>query len=52
MDKIKAQEIVLPFICLMFVTFTFASNKTLEGKVTTFDSIPLVVVDIVVKSTG
>ncbi|HKI90537.1 MAG TPA: TonB-dependent receptor plug domain-containing protein [Draconibacterium sp.] len=36
----------------MFSTFTFGQNKTLTGKITAFDSIPLIGVNIMVKSTA
>ena len=36
---------------MLFALIAFAQDKTLVGKVTTFDSIPLIGVDIIVKST-
>lgn len=43
----------LLFVCILLVSFSsFAQDKTLVGKITTFDSIPLIGVDIEVKSNG
>lgn len=39
------------FTFILFASNAFAQNKTLVGKVTTFDSIPLIGVDVLVKST-
>lgn len=36
----------------LFTTLVIAQDKTLVGKVTTFDSIPLIGVKVIVKSTG
>lgn len=48
--------IILKAITILYVmfvsTFAFGQEKTLVGKITTFDSIPLMGVDILVKSTG
>jgi TonB-dependent SusC/RagA subfamily outer membrane receptor len=41
------------FLVLLFIgSFVFGQDKTLVGKVTVFDSIPLIGVDVLVKSTG
>ena len=41
------------FLVLIFIgSFVFGQDKTLVGKITVFDSIPLIGVDILVKSTG
>ena len=45
------QKLTLFLGMTMFATFTFAQDKTLVGKVTTFDSIPLIGVEVLVKST-
>ncbi|HSO86676.1 MAG TPA: hypothetical protein VLQ91_09015 [Draconibacterium sp.] len=51
MKKFNIQKTTL-FLVLLFVAFfTFGQEKTLVGKVTTFDSIPLIGVDVLVKST-
>jgi len=50
--KLNTQK-AITFLFVMFVsTFAFGQDKTLVGKITTFDSIPLIGVDIQVKSTG
>lgn len=43
---------VLIFSLGIFALTTFAQEKTLMGKITAFDSIPLAGVDVIVKSTG
>jgi len=49
--KFNIQKTTL-FLVLLFVTFfTFGQDKNLVGKVTVFDSIPLIGVDVTVKST-
>jgi TonB-dependent SusC/RagA subfamily outer membrane receptor len=51
MMKFNIQKTAL-FLVLLFVTyFTFGQDKNLVGKVTVFDSIPLIGVDVKVKST-
>lgn len=44
--------IILVLVSMPFGFTSFAQDKTLVGKVTTFDSIPLIGVNILVKSTG
>ena len=52
MKKFNIQKTIL-FLVLVFVgLFAFGQDKSLVGKVTTFDSIPLIGVDVLVKSTG
>jgi len=51
MKKKFVQKLVLFLAVTMCATFAFAQDKTLVGKVTTFDSIPLIGVDVLVKST-
>ena len=52
MKKFNSQKTTL-FLVLVFVgSIVFGQDKTLVGKVTTFDSIPLIGVDVLVKSTG
>jgi len=51
MKKIFVQKFVLFLAVTMCAKFAFAQDKTLVGKVTTFDSIPLIGVDVLVKST-
>jgi len=46
------KRLILFTSILMFSTFTFGQNKTLTGKITAFDSIPLIGVNIMVKSTA
>ncbi len=50
-DLITKSALIFLFPFL-FTTLAFAQDKTLVGKVTTFDSIPLVGVKVMVKSTG
>jgi TonB-dependent SusC/RagA subfamily outer membrane receptor len=51
MKKFKIHKATL-FLVLIFIgSFVFGQDKTLVGKVTVFDSIPLIGVDILVKST-
>jgi len=51
MESIKQKLLLSVFIIFLFVQ-SYAQDKTLVGKVTTFDSIPLIGVDIHIKSTG
>jgi TonB-dependent SusC/RagA subfamily outer membrane receptor len=52
MQKFNIQKTTL-FLALVFVgLFVFGQDKTLVGKITVFDSIPLIGVDVLVKSTG
>jgi len=52
MKKFKIHKATL-FLVLIFIgSFVFGQDKTLVGKITVFDSIPLIGVDILVKSTG
>ncbi|MCY1721320.1 TonB-dependent receptor plug domain-containing protein [Prolixibacteraceae bacterium Z1-6] len=53
MMKLKIDfKSVLFFVLFLSVSFISAQEKTLVGKITTFDSIPLIGVNIQVKSTG
>lgn len=52
MKTLKIKITILFFIVMVFSSFVFGQDKTLVGKITTFDSIPLAGVDILVKSTG
>ena len=51
MKKIIFRKMLLLFVAVVFSLHVFAQDKTLVGKVTTFDSIPLIGVDVLVKST-
>ena len=51
MKTLNSQKSILIFVILFLVSGVFAQDKTLVGKVTTFDSIPLIGVDVLVKST-
>ena len=51
MKTVNKQCIILILILIAITSFAFAQDKTLVGKVTTFDSIPLIGVDVLVKST-
>lgn len=51
MKTLKRQCIILILTLITVATCVFAQDKTLVGKVTTFDSIPLIGVDVLVKST-
>ena len=51
MKTINSIKTIFCFTLVLFVSSTFAQDKTLTGKVTTFDSIPLIGVDVLVKST-
>ncbi len=51
MKTINSKRKTLILLFLFFVSCVFAQDKTLVGKVTTFDSIPLIGVDVLVKST-
>lgn len=51
MNKLNFQKTTM-FLAFLFVTFfTFGQDKFLVGKVTVFDSIPLIGVDVTVKGT-
>jgi TonB-dependent SusC/RagA subfamily outer membrane receptor len=52
MKKNNSQKTILVLVFVYLATFAFGQDKTLTGKITTFDSIPLVGVNIHVKSTG
>ena len=52
MKKLNTYKAILFLFVLLVSTFVFGQDKTLVGKITTFDSIPLIGVDIQVKSTG
>lgn len=52
MKTLNIQKTLLFLIVMVFSSFAFGQEKTLVGKITTFDSIPLMGVDILVKSTG
>lgn len=52
MKKFRVQKSTLLLVFIFFGLFVFGQDKTLVGKVTTFDSIPLIGVDVLVKSTG
>jgi TonB-dependent SusC/RagA subfamily outer membrane receptor len=52
MKKFRVQKSTLFLVFIFFGLFVFGQDKTLVGKVTTFDSIPLIGVDVLVKSTG
>ncbi len=49
--KFNFQKSALFLVLLLFTFFTFGQDKNLVGKVTVFDSIPLIGVDVKVKST-
>lgn len=51
MKKIISRKKLLLFVAVLFSLHAFAQDKTVVGKVTTFDSIPLIGVDVLVKST-
>lgn len=51
MKTIISLRTILFFVFILLVFSVFAQDKTLVGKVTTFDSIPLIGVDVTVKST-
>lgn len=51
MKTINSIITIFFFSMVLFVSGIFAQDKTLIGKVTTFDSIPLIGVDVQVKST-
>lgn len=50
--KLNTQKAITILFVMLVSTFAFGQDKTLVGKITTFDSIPLIGVDIQVKSTG
>jgi TonB-dependent SusC/RagA subfamily outer membrane receptor len=52
MTKSNIQKVTLFLVGIFVASIAFGQNKTLVGKITTFDSIPLIGVDIQVKSTG
>lgn len=52
MKTLNIQNTLLFLIVMIFSSFAFGQEKTLVGKITTFDSIPLMGVNILVKSTG
>lgn len=52
MIKSNSQKIIFAFVFIVLPICTFCQEKTLTGKVTAFDSIPLSGVDVLVKSTG
>ena len=51
MKNLNILRLKLFLVLMIFASFTFAQDKTLVGKITTFDSIPLIGVDVLVKST-
>jgi TonB-dependent SusC/RagA subfamily outer membrane receptor len=51
MKKFDIQKATLFLILIFIISFAFGQDKTLVGKITTFDSIPLIGVDILVKSS-
>ncbi len=51
MKKLSIQKATLFLFIILLSSFTFGQDKTLVGKITTFDSIPLIGVDVLVKST-
>lgn len=51
MKTVFSQKAIFFFAVILFASGVFAQDKTLVGKVTTFDSIPLIGVDVQVKST-
>ncbi|HRX12524.1 MAG TPA: carboxypeptidase-like regulatory domain-containing protein, partial [Draconibacterium sp.] len=51
MKTVFSQKAIFFFAVILFASGVFAQDKTLVGKVTTFDSIPLIGVDVLVKST-
>jgi TonB-dependent SusC/RagA subfamily outer membrane receptor len=52
MKKLNAMKTILFLIIMIFSSFAYGQDKTLVGKVTVFDSIPLIGVDVQVKSTN
>ena len=52
MKTIFSKKAILLFMVVSMVSNVFAQDKTLIGKITTFDSIPLIGVDVMVKSTN
>jgi len=52
MKKFNIRKTTLFLIFIFVGSFVFGQDKNLVGKVTTFDSIPLIGVDVLVKSTG
>ncbi len=51
MKTLNVQKSTLFLIVMIISSFTFGQDKTLVGKVTVFDSIPLIGVDVLVKSS-
>jgi TonB-dependent SusC/RagA subfamily outer membrane receptor len=51
MKRLNSQKAILFLFVMLVSSFAFGQDKTLVGKITTFDSIPLIGVDIQVKST-
>jgi TonB-dependent SusC/RagA subfamily outer membrane receptor len=51
MKRKFVQKSILLLVLIICTSFAYSQDKTLVGKVTTFDSIPLIGVDILVKST-
>ncbi len=51
MKTIHSQKAIFFFAIILLALNVFAQDKTLIGKVTTLDSIPLIGVDVIVKST-
>ena len=51
METILSKKTTVLLVAVLFSLTVFAQDKTLVGKVTTFDSIPLIGVDVLVKST-
>jgi len=51
MKKSNIQKVTLFLVFIFVAFFVFGQDKTLVGKITTFDSIPLIGVDVLVKST-
>lgn len=51
METILFKKTMVLLVAVLFSVTVFAQEKTLVGKVTTFDSIPLIGVDVSVKST-
>jgi len=51
METILSKKAMVLLVAVLFSLTVFAQDKTLVRKVTTFDSIPLIGVDVLVKST-
>lgn len=52
MKKFNIQKTTLFLALILVGLFVFGQDKSLVGKITVFDSIPLIGVDVLVKSTG